>query len=313
MRANLIGLFCLLLFTTTLPAQNLVPNPSFENLTQCPWGFGNNLYLAGWSININTADLHNTCDTSGIWQMYQDPLTGQGYAGFIPRVPLYTHGHDAREFIGTELLAPLTPGLRYYVSFYISLADGSSYGVNKIGALFTNVFLGDSVIDPVPYVNNQAQVYTNTIVTDTSNWTLISGSFEADSAYKYIVIGLFFDDAHCDTFATDTMNFWPYYYLEDICVSPDSMECKTTTRVQNIVRDDYIAIYPNPVTDLLNVQVAINSTQLSIYNSLGEVLVTTRAHKGNNTIDVSKVPNGIYFLRVEGTGLNPVKKFVVGR
>lgn len=308
-------LFCFMLFVTTGKAQNLVPNPSFENYTQCPVG-GFNLYLAsGWKIAVNTPDLLSTCDTSGLWPLTQEPLTGNAMGGFIARHVSSLHGdQEIREYLGVELLNPLTVGTKYYVSFYISLENEGFAGTNKIGARFTNTFLGDTSIVPPPFIDNYAQVYTNTIVIDTADWTLVSGSFIADSTYKYMMLGLFFDSVHTQTISISEWDSQAgYYYIDDVCVSPDSMECKTTTHAPSLRDYEYISLYPNPATGLLNVQVPFHATQLTICNSLGEVLKSITAQQGTNVVDVSNLPNGIYFLLVQGLGVSMVKRFVVGR
>ncbi|MBK9599335.1 MAG: hypothetical protein IPO60_13715 [Flavobacteriales bacterium] len=62
-----------------------------------------------------------------------------------------------------------------------------------------------------------AQVYSQAVVADTLNWDLVSGSFVADSAYQYVVIGNHFRNA-----LTDTLPVGPYlggvaYHFVDRC------------------------------------------------------------------------------------------------
>ena len=70
---------------STIKAQNLVPNWSFEDTTQCPNSGGQINFAAPW-YNPNTAspDYFNQCGTIGfqflnVWG-YQIARTGQAYA-----------------------------------------------------------------------------------------------------------------------------------------------------------------------------------------------------------------------------------------
>src|SRR5271168_140346 len=79
-----------------IKAQNLVVNPSFEQHTNCPNNLGQINYCNSWY----NGDVHGTCDyysalgCTGNFSppnlhlstlsLYQEPLSGLSYAGFIP-------------------------------------------------------------------------------------------------------------------------------------------------------------------------------------------------------------------------------------
>jgi hypothetical protein len=80
------------------------------------------------------------------------------------------------------------------------------------------------------------------------------------------------------------------------------------------IADYKLQIYPNPAKDLLYVEVSHASTPLSVTNALGQLIIEEELIQNKKEIDVSKLPNGIYFLKVKyknGTELN--KKFVIER
>ena len=80
------------------------------------------------------------------------------------------------------------------------------------------------------------------------------------------------------------------------------------------IADYKLQIYPNPAKDLLYVEVSHASTPLSVTNALGQLIIEEELVQNKKEIDVSKLPNGIYFLKVKyknGTELN--KKFVIER
>lgn len=214
-----------------------MPNPSFEDYSLCPGLNGGNANtLNYWDIDINTVDNFNSCDTiypfnAGVpYNAFgnQCASTGNGYAG------LYFYGsngfEDAREMFGGSLISPLVVGQKYYISFKVSSAE-SSYSVNNnLGMRFTNRNLINSanaqIILPPPFIDNAAHIFSNTIVVDTLGWTQIKGSFVADSAYNNFLFGCFYDYNHIDTILKPGFNFCKsYYYLDDVCLSTDSLLC----------------------------------------------------------------------------------------
>ena len=73
-------------------AQNLVPNPSFEDFTTCPTtlGTGGPLQCIPW-IGINSADYFNVCGGFLIGVPinilgYQEARTGAAYAGIFHKI-----------------------------------------------------------------------------------------------------------------------------------------------------------------------------------------------------------------------------------
>lgn len=200
---------------------NLVPNPSFEQYSSCPGAFGEVYKATGWN-SFNSAEYFHSCATSSDVQVptnymgYQYPATGNAYSGFFA----YFASVDYHEFLYTQLLNPLITNQKYFISFKVSPADsGFCVYSNKTGIKFFTT-QPDSIL-----LNNTAHFFTNTIITDTAGWTTVTGSFIADSAYNYAVIGNFFSDANTDIIDNNCNSPVSYYYIDDICVSTDSLSC----------------------------------------------------------------------------------------
>ena len=309
------------------PAQiNLVPNGSFEDTTFCPTTLTQINASTSWSsVNIiGTPDYYNTCSsTLGIappttFFTYQHPLTGNAFAGlvtafFLPANP------DYREFIGAQLVSSLQPGSKYYVSFYANrgygLAQHYVLASNKLGALFSAMPF--SVANPAPE-NNFAHIYTDSIITDTLNWVQIKGSFIADSAYQYINIGNFFDNAHTDTMNFgDTVSYTAYYLIEDICVSIDSNLCNQLVNIKEDSNSKILRVYPNPANSLLTIELPLNSIMesscLLIRDLLGKIIhsESIEINFSNVKINMSSFSNGIYFLEIKSAEGSLYKKILV--
>jgi Zn-dependent metalloprotease len=66
-------------------------------------------------------------------------------------------------------------------------------------------------------------------------------------------------------------------------------------------RKEMIAIYPNPVSDVLHVSMKINKEQkVEIYNMEGRKALETTINGNKNTINVSNLPTGDYILTIKG-------------
>ena len=301
-------LFLLLFIPCFSFGQNLVPNPSFEDTVLCPNNFSQATYAKGWNVNINTADYFHICGTNGMatpntFFGYQTASTGNAYNGLAS----YNDGlPDKPEVIGRKLSIPLAMGQKYYVSFKVNLADNPNCGMDKLGALFTNacyvgdtIFFGNdtlfdfySMLPPMPVIQDFAHVYSNQIITDTVNWTTISGSFVADSAYEYILIGRFFDEININFTCTDTNFKWTYYYIDDVCVSIDSVLCGWEVGINEKNIKHQLLIYPNPTTGTFTVQGTVSDIQ--VYDLFGRLVLRTNKRE----IDMSGFPKGIYMVSV---------------
>ena len=308
-----------MVFNYTYSQQNLVPNPSFESYTACPSTLDQLNYSVGWASYRGSPDFYNTCSTAlGIPSNglgYQPAATGNAYAGFIA----YDINGFVREIIGAQLSQTLSVGQLYYVSLKVSLAEFDAVNkeyvpCNKVGIKFsTTQFHGSDAPypgpDPAP-INNLANFYTINIISDTSDWTILSGTFISDSNYKYVMIGNFFDDSHTDTISRFN-GVKSYFYVDDICVSTNSFACIPVTGITNTTPADEISIYPNPANATLSIKASQNDLYtISICNSFGEILVNeTLSNK--SIIDVSGFPEGFYFATIQNSLFKTIKKITI--
>lgn len=199
---------------TVSSLENLVNNPSFEELNNCPTNYGAIDEAVGWlSINF-TPDLFNVCATDprlGVPSNYfgnQKPAEGNGYAGLL----LY-HELSPLEFIGTSFVEPMQKGEKYQVSFKISWARVySNYACNGIGVLFTN--------DPTTALETTIpDIIINDLMTEDRKWTTISKTVIAADEYNFLVIGNFRGKEDTKTYQFQKTGYpGAYYFIDDIQV-----------------------------------------------------------------------------------------------
>lgn len=301
-------------------AQNLVPNFSFELYDTCPNTYNQIQYSTGWSkysIASSTPDYYNACASysSGVSVPKggfgnQIPQRGcNAYAGIIT---WGAAGND-REHIGIQLSSPLIIGQKYFLSFYTvmteSYAGGNYFGMpsNNIGLRLSTLPYSSS--NPAP-IDNFAHLNSSTVISDSVNWTRISGSIVADSAYEYVILGNFFDDGNTTTvpyICGSCLNVQSYYLYDDICVSTDSilanggidvLSCSVS--VTEISSENAVNIFPNPANDFVKVSFKNNyNREFLLINMFGEILYSEKiSDKNSATFNLSSYPSGVYILKI---------------
>ncbi len=313
-----------LLIGILVNGQNLVPNPRFEDTVFCPWGLDQMNYCLHWNNFGMSPDYYNSCSDSGAvnvpysWTYQIGHNASKAYAGLLIYYnPLAIPNY--REFIGTQLIQPLQIGQLYYLSFYVNnAAYGHPYEIveaNKIGMKFTTVPF-DSCCPPP--LNNFAHLYTDSIIRDTTNWLKISGSFIADSAYSYVMIGNFFDDNHTDTIILPGMYFGgngAYEFVSDICVTTDSIYNETWTNIpKELNKENQISIFPNPSNGEINIISVSPIEWIEILNSLGQIVYSTEIlNTLQYKLSLTNMKAGLYFLKTKsrtslsGSKINLIK------
>lgn len=300
----------LTLISLSLKSQtNLVPNPSFETYTTCPTNQQQVYNAVGWSVFRYTASYFNACASQLSTVSvplndggYQYAATGNGYMGFYTYFPSSAQN---RESIGCKLISPLVIGTKYYVSFKANLCNIDSTlwyntATDHLGILFSTI--PHSFSAPTP-TNNFAHIYSNTIITDTLNWSKISGSFIADSVYQYLAIGNFFDNATTNKiYFFNGPNYAAYYFIDDICVSTDSNLCAISTSIKENKLRNLINVYPNPLSDFTTIDLSLISSEvlsIIVYNSVGEPVKFFLNLKNEKILFKKEdLQSGIYFLRI---------------
>ena len=230
----------------SLPGQNLVLNPSFEDKLFCPyqinWDTGNIYQARFWHGPGKTPDYYNACNDSSnpidakadVPQNslgYQYAHTGDGYAGIAltDTSPYPSAGVHLlyREYIEGTLQTPLQKDSIYRVEFFVSRAENQALcnrATDRIGVYFHQKFIVPKVYDnQTPFIINakpQVENRYGRILYDTAGWTAVCGYFKAKGGEAYLTIGNFYDDLHTPYVQTaPTIDHRGiYYYIDDVSV-----------------------------------------------------------------------------------------------
>ncbi|MBL0053122.1 MAG: hypothetical protein IPP29_17260 [Bacteroidetes bacterium] len=283
---------------------NLIPNPSFEQYYSCPDNTAQVDSCVGWNLIWNTPDYFNACtnvwfvDVPTNWVGNHFAFDGNGYMGLAcyvpPPIELY------REIIGCYLIDSLIIGNSYHFSMRVVRSGNifSYFGAtaaNKIGARFSND--KPQNFDST-YINNYATLYSDTIIADSLNWTLLCWDFIADSNYKYISIGNFFDNQFTDTIILppfNSINSGPYYYclFDSLNLTCTSTNCNSS--IDDNAYNNFVLYYNNKINKL-TIEYDFDF-QLRIINLLGQE-VFQNDFKKHAEINTEFFNNEIYIINI---------------
>lgn len=214
--------------STSIAAQNLVPNPGFETLLnipcQCQQTGDMEKNVAHWhqgaasTADIMTTDAGPDCYANPKADSYnfgsQAPHSGKAMAVLICGVD-----PDWIEYVGTTLTKPMVIGQRYYVEAYVSLGNKCGQASNNLGFVF-----GTGPYTPAQgYSRSEIpQINCTRVIGNDSVWNKIGGYFTADKAYTTITIGNFMLES--TTFVpvksanSQSMSDRCCYFIDDIVV-----------------------------------------------------------------------------------------------
>ena len=207
--------------------QNLVKNPSFEDYITCSgvesfenvkdWlGFGGHTYYFNTCVDFGFFSVGVPVNLWG----YQPARTVNAYGSVIVYFPDY--GDDVKGYVEGQFAKPLFKDTLYCVSYYVNLTNTSEGAIMNVDA-----FISDTLVDYPPNTGDYytlalpTQIRSKIIISDTLNWTRISGLYKAYDGEKYITIGNFTSRENTTKIS---FNFpgglFIAYYIDDVSVTP---------------------------------------------------------------------------------------------
>lgn len=90
----------------------------------------------------------------------------------------------------------------------------------------------------------------------------------------------------------------PKGYLE---LNPDTASCTSVTPVREVLAPSGLRFFPNPAGEVLTLFLDEGSNQvIQVYDLTGRLHLQSKLIKGHNTLDISALADGLYFIRVPG-------------
>ncbi|NBC05963.1 MAG: hypothetical protein GVY26_02085, partial [Bacteroidetes bacterium] len=205
------GLLPMLIFPTLLCGQNLVVNPSFEEHTDCPTSLTNTgdhqglSIVVGWSTPTISSDYFHVCGEDMFasvpnnfgFSNFQNPRTGEAYAGYNHAYVMAEPRNDAAEYIQGSLLAPLVTDSSYMVETFVCTLDDPGAVTDEFGVFFTDTLLQTpwsifaqftSLMLPFqPQLEND----TGSFITSDEEWEPLRWVYKARGGEQFFTMGAF--------------------------------------------------------------------------------------------------------------------------
>lgn len=196
-------------------AQNLVPNPSFEQFNNCPSSLGGVNYAPGYTnfptvqswvspTQSGSPDYFNACASPISYVSIpqnafgtQSPRNGDAYIGIIAWEGSNQGGNiktEFAEYLQCKLTQPLTAGNQYCITYFVNSAvaniPNNYVGIDEFGVSFSssqyNITPGYTIKTSYDVVNTSGN-----FLSDTSNWMKVSGVYTASGGEEWLTIGWF--------------------------------------------------------------------------------------------------------------------------
>jgi outer membrane protein OmpA-like peptidoglycan-associated protein len=186
---------------------------------------------------------------------YQEARTGDAYAGISM----------CYEALAVKLLGPLLKDSVYKAEFFVNLADSSNVGTRYFGMYISEtpirimtdnqMLISDFILDVPPQIQNPPDRF----LTDTANWTPITGFYTAKGGEQYIAIGGFYpyhdslvmrirDDRPLAKTYRSTEKQLGYYFVDDVSLVPYNYKWAPKVGVKYVLQYIY---FDFDKTDLL--------------------------------------------------------------
>ncbi|MBN2730037.1 MAG: gliding motility-associated C-terminal domain-containing protein [Bacteroidales bacterium] len=237
-------LFLLIMIPINMIGQNLVKNPSFDNvnLPQCytiPIGTANTFYIldewsfANYGAINNNADCFHYCFDSLPWLShipylgpnFQYPHTGSGFTGLYAfdyeKKPPLDSIIEYSEYLQGQLFSSLISGRNYIFSCYISLNDVCNYTFSDLSVYLSSILINESSL---LLSNYSPQINNISYITVKNGWEKITIPFIASGGEQFFVIGNFTNYSLMDTIYIGGGNSdygnKGYFYIDDVSIYP---------------------------------------------------------------------------------------------
>lgn len=226
---------------------NLVPNPGFEDISDCDLEYGDADKALPWQIindPIASPDLYHACSTNGFYDL---PVTGceegtfpKSGVGMVGMVNL-----TAEERISVRLLDTLPKDIDIYVAFstiprqICDLTQGILCYSNTQCLAFSDF----------AYQSETLVLQPPGIIDDAENWTTLETCYRASGREDLVLLGNF-------RLASETLRYCPetdpqnfsYHYVDDVIVAPFDVVPDTLYLCEGEVLNLDVTFYEVPIS-----------------------------------------------------------------
>lgn len=287
----------LLMVSSSSRAQNLVPNPSFEDHSGCAGGVDWQS-LSDWIDPGADPEYLNECNntpfpSAGIPANFLGYQYAHSGAAQIAMSTYLRNLGPNHPYATAHLSSPLTAGTQYCVRIWINLLEASEVLTHQLHGLFTDTVPSTWQEADTAWAA-QAQVVFNTAQVDTASWSALDATYTAIGGEEFFTFGNF----RADSLTPFTPISPPYYrctfVVDDVWVGSCDVGIGTNGA------PPAFTISPNPASDHLTVTTSapLVGATLQLLNIHGQVLGTQNISGTNNSLNIAQLAPGTYFMRI---------------
>lgn len=211
----------------------------------------------------------------------------------LPVITATSQDNSICEGVSTTISGSISNGTATF-SWNNGLGNGQNHTISpSITTIYTvtgtntstNCFNSDSIeiiVNPLP---------TPTITP--IGFDLTTASF---STYQWFINGNIITGGTSQSITPIQNGNYSVYVIDANNCSNTSADYNMTGVSINENSNSAVKIYPNPAIDVLTVSV-IENVNINIYNSFGKLIYTEKMTIGDNQINVSELPSGMYFIQ----------------
>ncbi len=282
-------------------SQNLVPNGSFEEFSECPYALDQVDFCNDWVSSLGSCDYYNACKIGdlggvGVPTNFSGSQYAKDFAAYAGLVTFDVTSSNYREILSCELNEDLIPLTTYYFSLYYCRGGegpGNSVSSNNLGIRFSS----ENLTTFSELIVNSSQLYIDTIINDSTNWNQLKGTIIVNEPVSHLYIGNFFDDSNTlYAFDGNQLNYWAYYYIDDIKLSTDSNFVYSMT----LEKKKYLTeIYPSIFNTVLNIETNYASSEVSFFLENGTLIYTVLLDGSTTSINTTSWKKGLYLIQIK--------------
>jgi hypothetical protein len=239
-----------------------------------------------------TGDFGNAITESGfLVSTHNNPEYGENATDIFATTPTTTEGAFATELTG------LDEETTYYFRAYAINEHGTGYGTIKnfttegaptyeVRFNITDAGHGQGVPDVAITINGEV-LYTNV-----AGWVATQ---LPNGEYPFTLVAEDYNEMPEETLT-----------VEDEAVVIDRIITKVGLES---IPDENLSIYPNPASESIHVEV-LGVFHAELFNRAGQSVMQKRIYRSAN-IDISKLPKGVYFIKLSNEDYEGVRKIVI--
>ncbi len=163
--------------------------------------------------------------------------------------------------------------------------DGSTPGQGGVTGVT------DCSVFDVVFTYPEAQWFKMTCIydLDAQTWAMNINDVEQFSGYPFEFGGQVFESLAGLDFYSASGNI--QMYVDDLIGGPGVLS------TENFAEDKF-SVYPNPVTDILNIETQVPVDKVVVFDVLGKVVLHENPGTVSPTINMAALPSGTYFVKV---------------